>query len=31
MARAARNREGQALAGALAVLAFLGLKALLAG
>ncbi len=31
MARAARNREGQALAGALAALAFLGLKALLAG
>ena len=31
MARAARNREGQALVGALAALAFLGLKALLAG
>ncbi len=30
MARAARNREGQALAGALAALALLGLKALLA-
>ena len=30
-ARAARNREGLALAGALAVLALLGLKALLAG
>lgn len=30
-ARAARNREGQALAGALAALALLGLKALLSG
>lgn len=31
LARAARNREGQALAGALAALALLGLKALIAG
>lgn len=31
LARAARNREGQALAGALAALVLLGLKALLAG
>ena len=31
LARAARNREGQALAGFLAALALLGLKALLAG
>ena len=31
LARAARNREGQALAGALTALALLGLKALLAG
>lgn len=31
MARAARNREGQALAGALAALVLLGLKALFAG